>query len=194
MSTLCSSTGGRHERLPGRCYRIGRSAPFLKRRGGRPRAPTSRPWLFFYAVSDSDRARFAATLTERNREWAKSASVLIYVTARRMYARSGRENHHRRFDAGAAWVSLALQARRLGLYAHGMAGFDRAAAYEMLALPEDEYDLIAAVAVGRHGDAAGPAAAPFGTRVSKRPETAEGYHARGWFRPATRHVRGGMNG
>ena len=119
-----------------------------------PSSSNEQPWLFLYAVSEDDRARFAAALTDSNREWAARAPLLVYVAARRRFVESGRDNHHRRFDAGAAWMSLALQARRLGLYAHGMAGFDRAAAYELLALPEEDYDLIAAVAVGRHGDPA----------------------------------------
>jgi nitroreductase len=45
-----------------------------------------------------------------------------------------------------------LQARKLGLYAHGMAGFDINKAYEVLGVSKDEYDVLAAVAVGPKGD------------------------------------------
>jgi nitroreductase len=40
-----------------------------------------------------------------------------------------------------------LQAHALGLYAHGMAGFDRVGAREVLGIPDD-YDVGAAVAIG----------------------------------------------
>ena len=43
---------------------------------------------------------------------------------------------------------LALQARKLGLYAHAMAGFNREKAYEILKVHAKEYDIMAAIAVG----------------------------------------------
>ncbi|MFC1608132.1 hypothetical protein ACFL47_09190 [Candidatus Latescibacterota bacterium] len=49
-------------------------------------------------------------------------------------------------------MSLALQAGKLGLYSHAMAGFKQPEAYKMLELPEDDYDLIAAVAVDYRGE------------------------------------------
>ena len=50
-------------------------------------------------------------------------------------------------------MSLALQARRLGLYAHAMAGFDVKKAHSILNLPDDEYEVMAAIAVGYRGSA-----------------------------------------
>jgi nitroreductase len=46
-------------------------------------------------------------------------------------------------------MALALQARKLGLYAHAMAGFNLEKAYEVLGASTDEYLVMAAVAVGR---------------------------------------------
>jgi nitroreductase len=51
-------------------------------------------------------------------------------------------------------MALALQARRLGLYAHGMAGFNQEKAYEVLGVSKDEYHVMAAIAVGRKDEAA----------------------------------------
>ena len=51
-------------------------------------------------------------------------------------------------------MSLALQARRLGLYAHAMAGFSPERAYELLGVSPEDYEIMAAIAVGRHGDPA----------------------------------------
>jgi nitroreductase len=55
------------------------------------------------------------------------------------------------FDAGAAWVSLALQATRLGYHAHGMSGIQYELVRETLRIPE-RFALNAACAIGRRGD------------------------------------------
>lgn len=110
------------------------------------------PWLFLYARTRQDRERFLGALVEKNRLWAASAPLLVFVASRRNFAHNGRENRHAPFDAGAAWMSLALQARKLGLHAHAMAGFSRKAAFAMLQLPEDQYEIWAAVAVGYRDD------------------------------------------
>ncbi len=112
------------------------------------------PWLFVYASSAEERARFLPTLAEKNQAWAKNASVLIYVLAKRNFTHNGKENRHAAFDAGAAWMSLALQARRFGLYAHAMAGFSEEEAGELLRVKKEEYHIMAAIAVGRIGDPA----------------------------------------
>jgi nitroreductase len=49
-------------------------------------------------------------------------------------------------------MALALQARRLGLYAHAMAGFSQDKAYEVLGVSRDEYHVMAAIAVGRKNE------------------------------------------
>ena len=94
-------------------------------------------------------------LLEKNQRWAESAPLLMFVIARRKFAKGGTENRHAKFDAGAAWMSLALQARKLGLYAHAMAGFHLEKSYEVLGVPKDNYEVIAAIAVGRLGDSSG---------------------------------------
>lgn len=119
-----------------------------------PSCFNEQPWLFRYAVSPADRERFAEALVEKNRQWAGHAPLLIFVLTRLYFAKNGTPNRHAPFDAGAAWMSLALQARRMGLYAHAMAGFSRNRAYEILAVSPDEFDIMAAVVVGRHGPAA----------------------------------------
>jgi nitroreductase len=118
-----------------------------------PSCFNEQPWLFMYATTPEDRKLFASALVEKNRTWAGVAPMLVFVLARRNFKHNDKPNRNAAFDAGAAWMSLALQARKLGLYAHGMAGFDIAKAYEVLGVSKDEYDVLAAVAVGRKGDA-----------------------------------------
>ncbi len=118
-----------------------------------PSCYNDQPWHFRYARNKSDRELFAQALVEKNRLWAMRAPLLIYVSARLHFLGGSKPNRHGQFDAGAAWMSLALQARRLGLYAHAMAGFDVNKAHALLNLPEDEYEVMAAIAVGYRGSA-----------------------------------------
>ncbi|TRO80327.1 nitroreductase family protein [Desulfuromonas acetexigens] len=118
-----------------------------------PSCYNEQPWFFRYAVTAADRERFASALVERNCLWATKAPLLIFVLTRLHFTGSGEINRHAAFDAGAAWMALALQARRLGLYAHAMAGFSRKRAFEVLGVAAEEFDILAAVAVGRHGPA-----------------------------------------
>ena len=120
-----------------------------------PSCFNEQPWLFLYAVSEADRSRYLTALVEKNQAWARQAPLLLFVLARRRFTHSGKENRHAPFDAGAAWVSLAFQARKLGLYAHGMAGFSKERAYEVLGVAEADYDVMAAVAVGRRASPGG---------------------------------------
>jgi nitroreductase len=118
-----------------------------------PSCFNEQPWRFYYATSAADREAYLSALVPRNQLWAQRAPLLIFVLARRSFDQSGRENRHAAFDAGAAWFSLALQARKLGLYAHAMAGFNQRRAYTVLGVSEAEFHIMAAVAVGRKGSA-----------------------------------------
>lgn len=117
-----------------------------------PSCFNEQPWLFLYATSEEDRALFLSCLVESNRKWASKAPVLAFVLAKKHFAKTGGPNRWAPFDAGAAWMSLALQARKLGLYTHGMGGFDEDRAFEVLKVPRDLYDIMAAIAIGKYGD------------------------------------------
>lgn len=116
-----------------------------------PSCYNEQPWLFRYAIKPADRERFATALVEKNRQWACRAPLLLFVLTRLNFKGNGQPNRHAPFDAGAAWLALALQARRMGLYAHAMAGFSRKKAFEVLDVSDQEFDIMAAVVVGRRG-------------------------------------------
>jgi nitroreductase len=80
------------------------------------------------------------------------APVLGVVFARRHFAHNGKPNRWGAYDAGAAAMSLALQAHALGLAVHFMGGFDALRALEELGVPRGEYEAMAAFALGRPGD------------------------------------------
>jgi nitroreductase len=124
-----------------------------------PSAFNSQPWHFLYAKrGDANWERFLSLLIPWNRSWAHTASVLVYIvsdsrpfTDKKTGEPAPSTTHS--FDAGAAWVSLALQATRLGYHAHGMSGIQYDVARAELGLP-DRYRLNAACVIGRIGDVA----------------------------------------
>ena len=124
-----------------------------------PSAFNSQPWRFLYAKNgDADWERFLSLLIPWNQSWAHTASVLVYIvsdtmpmTDRKTGEPAPSTTHS--FDAGAAWVSLALQATRMGYHAHGMSGIQYDLARAELCLP-DRYHLNAACVIGRIGDPA----------------------------------------
>jgi nitroreductase len=134
-----------------------------------PSSANEQPWLFVYAVRPEDRGRFAEGLLEMNRTWASHAPVLVYLLARRKVAQgswAGQPNPMGSFDAGAAWMSFALQAHLRGLSAHAMGGIDRAKVASLLGVPPEEYEVLVAIAVGHRGD---PAVLPEPLAARERP-------------------------
>jgi len=114
--------------------------------------------MFDAKRGDADWERFLGLLIPWNQSWAHTASVLVYIISDSlpMTDRSTGEpapSTTHSFDAGAAWVSLALQATRMGYHAHGMSGIQYDLARAELGLP-DRYQLNAACVIGRIGDTA----------------------------------------
>ncbi len=118
-----------------------------------PSSGNEQPWTYVYATTSGERELFLPLLDKFNRIWVEQAPVIAFVMARLNKAKTGKPNRHAQFDAGSSWLSLALQARRLGLYAHAMGGFDVDMAHVVLNAPRDNYEIMAAIAIGRYGSA-----------------------------------------
>ena len=88
-----------------------------------PSSFNRQPWLFVYETDGPDRELFDSILMEGNRVWASKAPLVGFIFAETK-SDDGRRNRVAQFDSGAAWMSLALQARSMGLYTHGMGGID----------------------------------------------------------------------
>jgi nitroreductase len=118
-----------------------------------PSAFNSQPWRFVYAHRDTQPwQHLFGLLIPYNQAWVARAAVLLFVVSDRWRRAAGREPqalYSHSFDAGAAWLSLALQAHASGWAAHGMTGFNVAQAYPQLAVPEADYRIEAAIAIGR---------------------------------------------
>ena len=94
-------------------------------------------------------------LAEGNRGWAKNASVILILCSKKTMMVPGKdvpiESYSHSLDAGAAWAYMALEATRLGWYAHGMVGYDQTRAATELHVPADHRVEIA-IAIGKKGD------------------------------------------
>ena len=121
-----------------------------------PSAFNLQPWRFVWARPDTaDWDRLFETLIEYNQAWVRRASALVFVISDCFRRQAGAEPeplYSHSFDVGAAWAYLALQAHHLGWAAHGMTGFDPVKAHEELGVPEGEYRIEAAIAIGRPTD------------------------------------------
>ncbi len=117
-----------------------------------PSASNLQPWLFVYADDEEILARAQALVMPRNRQWADRAPLLVFVFARRAHPETGKPLRTGAFDTGAAWFAFALQAHALGLSTRSMGGINHDEAYGVLGVPRDEYESMAAVAVGFPGD------------------------------------------
>lgn len=117
-----------------------------------PSSSNEQPWLFLYANTEEDLQLFRPLFMDGNRIWSDKVPVLAFAIARRAFAKNGTPNRCAAFDTGAAWMSLTLQARKLGLYTHGMGGIHVDKVYEVLDVPKDQYEVICGIAIGYLGD------------------------------------------
>jgi nitroreductase len=121
-----------------------------------PSSYNSQPWRFLYALrGQKEFETFLAPLVEFNRGWATHAAALVYVISKTTFVPAGKTEavftRTHSFDAGAAWANFANQAAVSGWVAHGMSGFDVAAAAQALGVP-DGFAVEIVAAVGRKGD------------------------------------------
>lgn len=113
-----------------------------------PSCFNEQPWLF-YTSTASSYDRFLGLLVEANQQWAKTAPVIGFAVAAKTFARNGKPNNHAEFDAGAAWMSLNLQAALVGVHMHGMAGIDFAGVYSELGIDPQTHQVICGFVMGK---------------------------------------------
>lgn len=116
-----------------------------------PSSYNAQPWRFIYARRDTPSwDTYLNLLVDFNKSWANMAAALVVVVARTTFEHNGKPSVTRAFDAGAAWENLALEASSRGLVAHGMEGFDYAAAARAVKLSSD-HEVLAMIAIGKPG-------------------------------------------
>ncbi len=120
-----------------------------------PSSANQQPWRFVLAeVGGAGFKDVLNSLAPFNQPWCARASALIVICTEKNRTNADGSVVPRRlgaFDAGAAWMSLALQGHAMGLVVHGMEGFDQVGLAATLNVPTD-LDVLCVVAVGLPGD------------------------------------------
>ena len=120
-----------------------------------PSSGNQQPWRFVVAEQGTPGfSAIHATLAAGNQPWSARAAAFIVVCAEVIRTTTEGQRAPRRlaaFDAGAAWMSLALQGSQQGLVVHAMEGFDHIACKGAVHAPAD-VDVLAVVAIGLPGD------------------------------------------
>ncbi len=123
-----------------------------------PSANNSQPWRFIYARNATEHwDKLLKLANENNQRWAAKAGALVALVSKKTHVRKGEtepsplRNHS--LDAGAAWLSLALQAVHKGLITHAIGGFDREKARVVLGIPDD-YHVEILIAIGKQAELA----------------------------------------
>ncbi len=117
-----------------------------------PSAYNEQPWRFIYTRKGSALwEKLLGLMIPFNQAWAKNATVFVVLISKNFFDRNGKHSHTHTLDAGAAWMSLALQGSISGLVVHAIADFDYDKAVALLNLPpEFKFELI--IALGKPGD------------------------------------------
>ena len=109
-------------------------------------------WRFVYATRDSPKwDQYLDSLWALNRLWAKNAGVLVVAMSRKSYVRKGKvelvPTHS--FEAGSAWMCMALEGTARGLVVHAMSGFYKDKIANVIGLNgNDNYEIEAMIAIG----------------------------------------------
>lgn len=117
-----------------------------------PSSYNGQPWRFVYVRrGDKEWDLFFNALVDFNKSWCKAADTLVVIISRNNFERNNKPSRTARFDTGAAWMSLALEANARGIVAHAMEGFDYEAIVRNLHIPET-FTVEAMAAIGKAGN------------------------------------------
>jgi nitroreductase len=115
-----------------------------------PSSSNEQPWRFIVATQEPTLNILRSSLNEFNYEWAHKAPVLIAFLSKKL-TEKGRENAYHRFDLGAAWAFMTLEATHQGLSMHAMGGFDKDKVRQDFKIEED-LDVVMIAALGSMGN------------------------------------------
>ncbi len=117
-----------------------------------PSSYNNQPWRFIFARrGEKEWDTLFNVLIDFNKAWTKNADTLILVISRNNFEYNNKPSVTARFDTGAAWMSLALEAHARNIIAHGMQGFDYDLIKKNLQIP-DTFTVEAMIAIGKPGN------------------------------------------
>jgi nitroreductase len=117
-----------------------------------PSAYNEQPWRFIYTHKGTTTwDSLLALMLPINQIWAKNAPVFVVLISKTFFDRNAKPSHTHTFDAGAAWMSLALQGSIDGLVIHAIADLDYDKARTVLNVPS-EFKIEIIIAIGKPGN------------------------------------------
>lgn len=118
-----------------------------------PSAFNEQPWRFLYVNKNNKDAyeKLFNCLVDANKEWAKTAPVLILVMAKKNFSHNNKPNYFHMYDTGMSVENLIIRAMENDIYVHQMAGFSADKARGNFNISE-EYSIISVAALGYQGD------------------------------------------
>ncbi|HTX87403.1 MAG TPA: nitroreductase family protein [Bacteroidales bacterium] len=117
-----------------------------------PSSANDQPWRFLVGLKgDETWSGIHEALDEGNRAWTRDVPVLILAIGRKMREKVNRLNSYYAYDTGQSVAYLSLEATRIGLHVHQMAGFDQDRASLRFGIPP-EYEPLTVIAAGYLGD------------------------------------------
>ena len=116
-----------------------------------PSSYNNQPWRYVWAEKGSRTYKLMTdTMVEFNRMWCKDVSILLVICTRKAFMDKDTPTTTGSLDTGSSYMSFVLQAHKLGLATHAMAGFDNDKLREAMNIP-DIYNIEALLAVGYPG-------------------------------------------
>jgi len=116
-----------------------------------PSCFNEQPWRFYLSDNSlNEKGNFGTYLdflVPKNQEWAKNASLVGFIICKQNFTHNDKENAYAEFDSGAAWMSLSIQARAMGLYTHGLGGIEHDKVKEHFKL-DDNHKVICGFVIG----------------------------------------------
>ena len=107
------------------------------------------PWRFIYAAKSNEKTykKLWDCLNSFNQNWAEGAPVLMLNLAKNYFAKDHAPNYHAIHDLGLAMGNLSIQASKMDIMVHQMAGFNRELAQDHFDL-HDGFEPVTMVAMG----------------------------------------------
>lgn len=119
-----------------------------------PSAYNEQPWRFIYTRKGSKLWKeLISLMSPFNQSWAKNADVLVMLISKKDFEGTGKPSHLNSLDAGAAWMSIALQGSLSGLVIHAIGEFDYDRARVVLNIPS-KFKVEMMIAIGKPGNKA----------------------------------------
>lgn len=114
-----------------------------------PSSMNEQPWAFIIAKREDEQEfnLLVNLMNEKNRMWAKDASLLAVVLAKRNFSLNNKPNKHSFYDVSSAVSNLTYQALSMNLQVHQIGGFDIEKTRAQLIIPEI-YDPVVMLAIG----------------------------------------------